>query len=217
MKHVMFDIDGTLVQSYDFDDLYYRMAVEEVTGLSIESNWTTYPHVTDLGILKTFIKRQAPQLDIQTLEPQVKSIFIELVREHITRSSIREIKGAKRFLRRLQLDKKIVVSIGTGGWRETALLKLQAAGFDTNQLVLTTSNEHYSRTEIMKISASKVSSNKKLNFTYFGDAEWDMRACKDLKVNFVMIGEKPIWPQNLINYEDQERALEYIMKPDIHF
>ena len=47
MNHVMFDIDGTLLQSYEFDEQCYLAAIKEVTGIDLLGNWESYPHITD--------------------------------------------------------------------------------------------------------------------------------------------------------------------------
>jgi len=211
MKHAMFDIDGTLVQSKDFEDECFKLAVKEVTGLEINDDWSTYPHVTDRGILKTFIQRQAPNLELQSLENQVKTAFKSHIRNYLAHSTIREIEGAKNLIARLKADKNCTVSMATGGWKETALLKLGQAGFDTSDLILSSSNDHYSRTEIMKLSAKKVGADKDMNFTYFGDAEWDVRACRMLNVNLVVVGNQTRHFQSVPNFKNQDRIYDFIM------
>jgi len=211
LKHVMFDIDGTLIQSYDFDDDCYKSAIEEVTGIDIKDDWSTYPHVTDRGILMTFIERQAPHWNLSMLEPQVKSSFIQKISEHLNHSPAQEIDGARKFLAQLNGDRRFTVSLATGGWRETALLKLESAEFDTNKLVLSSSSEHHSRTEVMKLSAKKVGDIEDLSFTYFGDAEWDVRACNELNVNLVIIGNRAKHPQQLMDFTNYDKLMSFIM------
>jgi len=210
MNHAMFDIDGTLVQSKSFEDECYKLAVKEITGLEINADWSTYPHATDSGILKTFIQRQAPDWELSSLEVQVKSSFINHINNHLSSTTIHAIEGAKEFIARLRLDENCTVSVATGGWKETALLKLKHAGFDTNDLILSSSNDHYSRTEIMKLSAKKVGADKDMNFTYFGDAEWDVKACRELNVNLVLIGNQTSHFQNVPNFKNQDRIYDYI-------
>ena len=54
MIAVIFDIDGTLVESAGFEDDLYVAAVRDVLGdVCIRKTWNTYRHVTDTGILKT--------------------------------------------------------------------------------------------------------------------------------------------------------------------
>ncbi len=49
---VIFDIDGTLVESSGFEDDLYVAAVRDVLGdVCIRKTWNTYRHVTDTGIL----------------------------------------------------------------------------------------------------------------------------------------------------------------------
>ena len=207
----MFDIDGTLVDSKLFEDECYKLAVKEVTGLKINDDWSTYPHVTDRGILKTFIQRQAPTLELSTLEPLVKTVFESQIRNHLSSSTISEISGAKELISILKSDNSCTFSLATGGWKETALLKLSYAGFDTSDLILSSSNDHYSRVEIMKLSARKAGVDKDMNFTYFGDADWDVEACRELNVNLVVLGNKTEHFQCVPNFKNQDIIYNYIM------
>lgn len=52
MHHVMFDVDGTLVKSYDFDEECFISAVFQILGHKIDSNWDNYEHASDTAILK---------------------------------------------------------------------------------------------------------------------------------------------------------------------
>ena len=52
VKLVMFDIDGTLTQTFAVDTECYVEAVREVAGFqSISTNWARYQHTSDSGIL----------------------------------------------------------------------------------------------------------------------------------------------------------------------
>lgn len=55
MNLVMFDIDGTLVESYDFDASCFVQAVQNVLDICIDTDWSKYVHVTDSGILDEII------------------------------------------------------------------------------------------------------------------------------------------------------------------
>ena len=53
MIAVIFDIDGTLVESFHFDGITYASAVKDVLGeVIIKDNWKHYKNVTDTGILR---------------------------------------------------------------------------------------------------------------------------------------------------------------------
>ena len=72
MHHVMFDVDGTLVQSYEFDEQCYLQAVEEVLGESLDSDWACYTHVTDSGILLQYLERRGLIEELEQIEQAVK-------------------------------------------------------------------------------------------------------------------------------------------------
>ncbi|WP_325894608.1 HAD family hydrolase [Grimontia sp. NTOU-MAR1] len=210
MKHIMFDIDGTLIQSYDFDEKCFMDAVHEVTGIAIKNDWEAYPHVTDRGILQTFIERQAPQYSLEELENRVKPVFIRNIEQTIKESPAVEVKGAKRFLMHVLKNNDYIVSVATGGWRETARLKLQSAGFDTDNLIIASSNDHHARIEIMAIAQAEADPSKGLPITYFGDAIWDVKACAASGVNLVIVGERVDHNQRILDYSSLEQSLSFV-------
>ena len=58
MRLVMFDIDGTLVDSSSFEDACYSKAVQEFIKHPIDTDWSKYINVTDSGILDEIIDRE---------------------------------------------------------------------------------------------------------------------------------------------------------------
>lgn len=54
---VVFDIDGTLVDSNEFDGLLYAEAVKRVLGHEIDRTWCNYTSVTDSGILNEILEQ----------------------------------------------------------------------------------------------------------------------------------------------------------------
>ncbi|GAK86809.1 hypothetical protein JCM19238_4417 [Vibrio ponticus] len=66
MKHVMLDVDGTLIQSYEFDEQCFIDAVYETTGLKILNDWHNYPNVTDRGILKTSLSDKLLNIQLRS-------------------------------------------------------------------------------------------------------------------------------------------------------
>lgn len=42
MHLVLFDIDGTLVESYDFDTECFQAAIQDVLGVTIRPDWGHY-------------------------------------------------------------------------------------------------------------------------------------------------------------------------------
>lgn len=210
MKHIMFDIDGTLIESFEFDEVCFIDAVRQVTELCINKDWATYPDVTDRGLLMTFIERQAPQYQINTLEPLVKAQFICNVKAYLNSTPAKELPGAKHFVAYLLASKDHHVTIATGGWEETARMKLQSAGFDISNIMLASSNDHHRRIEIMTLASSTARIATGDTLSYFGDAQWDVDACNELDINLILVGDRAVHHQRIKNFQDLEIALEHI-------
>ena len=189
MHHIMFDIDGTLVESYELDSECFVCAVEEVTGIVVDGNWSKYRNVTDAGILAEIIENHRLP-DTSELKCKIKESFVSKIRDGLKLSPVSEVRGASMFLNQLRNIRNITVSIATGGWYESAILKLEAAGINIENIPIATSNDHYDRKRIMTLSQNRAGGKDGVPCTYFGDAIWDQNACAELGVNFVLIGNK---------------------------
>jgi hypothetical protein len=205
----MFDIDGTLVESYDLDSELFRMSVKEVTGIALGSDWGKYLHVTDSGILQEVFDLNEVS-DKEDTEAKIKQVFVEKLEQSIASQPIQEVPGSKSFLSLLSTMDNVVVSIATGGWYESAVLKLNSAGINVNSLPLASSNDNISRTEIMKCAVSKATKGKAYPCTYFGDGSWDKKACEQLGFNFVLVGNKIKHSQSISCFKSSNKALSYV-------
>ena len=206
----MFDIDGTLVQSYEFDEQIYACAVEQVIGFKIDRDWSQYENVTDVGILNELIELHDLNMQKETILHKVKSIFIREVSNHISKNPTQEIPGAISFINKLSDLDNVIVSFATGGWYETAVLKLNSAGFDYSTDIISSSNDHFKRTKIMALSRARHSAYSDANCTYFGDGIWDKKACEELNFNFVLVGNRTTHSQRINDFNSVDEAMAYI-------
>lgn len=188
-KHaVIFDIDGTLLQSASVDDLLYRAAVSTVLGeVRLRSTLHEYDYVTDTGVLSQILAdNNIPAA--QNPMDEIRTHFVELLRKHIDDNGpFIEVPGASELLQELSNSPLHAVAIATGGWRESAELKLESAGFDFAKFPLATANDHHERTTIMEIALSHLGSGFK-SVRYYGDGPWDRDACAALGWQFVAVG-----------------------------
>ena len=202
MHLLMFDIDGTLVDSTGFDSQLYADAVREVLGIELDGRWGRYEHVTDSGILAQVLRELGADRDVAELEGRVRRRFIRLVEDYVARvgSDVREIAGARRLVERLLTLPGVRVAVATGGWRETAALKLRAIGLSPERLSLATSSDAMARTEIMRIAARRALPDGTFRrATYFGDGPWDRHASTELGYEFVAIGRGV---EHSVRYDD---------------
>jgi len=210
MHLVMFDIDGTLIESYDLDEQCFLAAIDEVLGVQVDSRWERYPHVTDAGILDQILNQPCFLSDRASLEVQVRESFIQNLTLNLENHGVEPIPGANTFLEHLKQRDDVTLAIATGGWYESATMKLEAAGLDVSGIALATSSDHIARVEIMKIAEARAVDRLLLSRTYFGDAAWDKTASKALDYNFVLLGDRVEHHQTLPDYLDIEIATRFI-------
>jgi phosphoglycolate phosphatase-like HAD superfamily hydrolase len=188
VKTIILDIDGTLIESMAVDTELYFASIAEVLGqVRVRDKLSDYEHVTDSGILAQLLDDNGYVHDGEVVET-IRSIFVGKIERHIeTEGPFRTIDGAVDFVDRIRAADDKNVAIATGGWRKSALLKLESAGFDINGIPLVTGDDSPSRIEIMSSALAKIGGDVE-SVTYFGDAEWDERACRSLGWNFVAVG-----------------------------
>jgi len=188
MNAVIFDIDGTLLQSASVDDDLYRMAVRAVLGsVQFRSSLSDYDFVTDSGILSQVLQDNALPLEPDPTR-SIKSAFVSLLKEHIREhGSFPEVPGAKRYFDTLLQSKDHAVAIATGGWRESAELKLRTARFSLDGVPIASSDTEFDRPRIMLTALSDLGAEFE-SITYYGDGTWDRDACLALGWNFIPVG-----------------------------
>ena len=188
MIAVIFDIDGTLVESFQFDGNIYVSAVKDVLGdVIIKDNWKHYKNITDTGILRQIMDEN--EICEEGQIGKVRKKFGDLVRRHLENSECRPKKGAIGLIDKLLSDPRYKVGFATGGWRHTAEMKLQQAGFDLKNPVLFSSDDSDERVEIMKKCLVALGSYFD-RIVYIGDAEWDIQAAETLGWHFIGVGAR---------------------------
>ena len=210
MHLVMFDIDGTLVKSYDFDSECYQSAVFDVLGVKVNSDWGQYQHVTDAGILSEIIESRSLQNECESIITEVKKQFILRVSNYISNHEVLPITGASDFLSKLASRGDVKLSLATGGWSETARMKLDAANINHSDIPIASSCDHYSRIEIMRVAETRSGEHRFTSKTYFGDGSWDKKASKSLSYNFVAVGSRITNANAIHDYSDPKAALRCI-------
>ena len=205
----MFDVDGTLVDSFGFDGDCFVAAVESVLGLRPDDDWTRYTHTSDAGILDQLIDEAGRAEDRTALHDAARLAFTERIGNRLASQPAEALPGAIEFLAQLRRIDHVSLSIATGGWRDTARLKLESAGIDINDLPLASSSDHVARVEIMR-HARRLGGDTQAPVTYFGDGEWDRRACAELGFDFVLVGSRTRHSQQIDDFIDVERTLALI-------
>lgn len=188
MHAVIFDIDGTLLESADVDDRLYRRAVETVLGpVRFRESLHHYDYVTDAGILAQVLLDNGLPSDPDPVH-EIREHFVGLVRDHIDDNGpFREIPGARDMLGALLGAEGVAVAIATGGWGASARLKLETAEFALDGIPIVSADDAWDRVEIMRIALERLGAEFD-SVTYYGDGPWDRAACERLGWDFVAVG-----------------------------
>lgn len=197
MKLIMFDIDGTLTETYAADGDCYVRALEEVFGFtSVSDDWSIYPHCTDSGILDFLFheRKGRPPLDAETAGFQRH--FITLLAAEATARPFGQIEGAHEMLQRLIATPDVAVSFASGAWECSARLKLASAGLHFPQVPGAFADDAHSREDIMRASLTRAASAFACetfeSVLYIGDGVWDARACRVLGWPCIGIARDPV-------------------------
>jgi phosphoglycolate phosphatase-like HAD superfamily hydrolase len=195
MPHLLiFDVDGTLVDSLAAEAICFPRACEEALGLSgVSSDWYTYRSPSDSGIVAELVERHFGRAaSTDDLERAERRFFSILTETYAARPELcREVAGAVVALERAQQLPDTIVSIATAGWRTTAQLKLSIAGFEIRNVAITASNDAPAKIDIMRISHERARTSTGIprfaSVTYIGDSASDRRAAAELGFDFIGI------------------------------
>ena len=205
MIATIFDIDGTLVESFGFDDACYISAIRGVLGkVHIHDDWSKYINVTDTGSLRQIMEENNIQEKEQIKEVRTK--YGELIRQYLhSGGACRPKEGAIHLINKLRASEDYKVGFATGGWRHTAKMKLRHAGFNLKNTVLTSSDDSDKRVEIMEKCLFALGNNFQ-RVVYIGDAQWDIEATEKLGWHFIGVGTRlkgkcEFWVEDFSNYD----------------
>jgi FMN phosphatase YigB (HAD superfamily) len=186
----IFDIDGTLLDSYGIDNAMYAEAVRLTLGaVHIRDAWEKYVHVTDTGVLADICSDNDLVYD-GSVSMAVMNVYLGLLRAQTkAKGPYREIPGALKYLNTLRERPDVRVAYATGGWRASAEHKLTSAGFPLEGIPLASADDYQDRTQIMLHALGQLE-GPITSVTYFGDGLWDRAATVQLGWEFVAVGPR---------------------------
>jgi phosphoglycolate phosphatase-like HAD superfamily hydrolase len=189
MITIIFDVDDTLVDSMRFDIALFVNTIREILGdVVVHEDWRKFMHVTDSGILDQIINENNIA-DAKEVFGRVRKQFGELVMAHLEANPCNPKRGAISAVNELSKNKNYAIGFATGGWRHTALMKLQSAGFSVDETTLFSCDDHHERIGIMECCKNRIAQNGN-DIVYVGDGEWDLEAAAKLRWGFIGIGDR---------------------------
>lgn len=131
MKLLLFDIDGTILQTHGIGRRSVEITVSEIVGQPIDSRSIRFSGKTDpqilLEVLETAGLREEAALEV--LEPALER-YSELMRELLVPEDVTLLPGVRDLIERLQDDPHVQLAVLTGNLEPMARLKLGAVGLN---------------------------------------------------------------------------------------
>ncbi|HAS47216.1 MAG TPA: hypothetical protein DCS93_42430 [Microscillaceae bacterium] len=220
MKLIIFDIDGTIINSVKTDDECFIQTFAALYQIDLaKANWNEFTHVTDWGLTQEIFEkwqgRMPTKEDIITIKNHFYGLLLQRANEFT------EVKNALIFIQQLSSMPDVEIGFATGGWKETAELKCNTIGLDLNNFIFKSSNDHFQRDKIMELvieeAVNKHHNAEFESITYFGDGLWDLKATQALGINFIGVDNtqnhklrKAGVEKVISDYEDLDRILGWI-------
>ena len=197
MNLVMLDIDGTLTQSYEYDQDIFSLAIAEVLGCGpVNADLNGFIDKTSTGVTQEAIRHMTGMSPMTGQIERVKrNVLGRLERLHKeSPETFCEVPGARLFLERLRSLDETGLAIATGCWRDEALFKLNASGLSVAGIPLATSEDDLKRTRIMQIAVEKARDFYNCpgfeEVVHLGDGPWDLQEARGLGFGFIGIGPR---------------------------
>lgn len=221
---LIFDVDGTLVQSNRMDSKCFAATYQERYGRPFPTiDWTKYPHVSDTTIFKTVIREHFDRDATESEEEEFRQHFVQriITSRKETPEAFQEVPYAKATIDRLLADKRFVVGIATGGWKAPALVKLNFVGIPVPQLIITGADGKETREQIIE-ETRQLAHQQHGNFDktiYIGDAIWDYTTTKNMNIPLIGIrrrGDLDFFQKLGVHkvmkdYEDYSQFIKYCL------
>lgn len=225
MNLVVFDVDGTLVNSRFIDSDCYTRTVKEILQIeSITEDRREFNYSTDSGILleiyqNNFFREPLPE-EVEIFKSKFffhLSYQLESELKQNSANNAIAISGASFIFDYVRQHKNWYVAIATGGWKQSAEMKLSAAQIPFSDISIATADEGIHRVDIISNAVQKVKFlygiKQFSSCIYVGDRAWDYAAASHLGFGFIGIGDdeqmKKVVPndQQFANYLSADKFM----------
>jgi phosphoglycolate phosphatase-like HAD superfamily hydrolase len=186
MKIAVFDVDGTLTSTNAVDGHCFWASVRASLDVGPEPDWSEFAEVTDTAILADLCASHSTR-SCAEIEAEVQRHFFTKLEElaatdPLAFCPIRGAEGVFALTRRAGWTP----AIATGGWRQSAEIKLAAAGISTQGVPVASSSDCARRVDIVREAIRQADpAGTASGAVLVGDALWDLRVCRTLRIGFV--------------------------------
>lgn len=159
-KLVLFDIDGTLIQSKGAARAAKAQAIEDVYHMDVDLSTLHFGGKTDWQILREALGSYGvSSAEIGEKMPQYERAFAKRLSDKISEFEITPCPGAMEVVQHLDQREDVLVGLVTGNTSLTAPVKLNAAGFSMQMFPIGAyGSEAESRNDLPRIALERANS-----------------------------------------------------------
>lgn len=185
---IIFDIDGTLTDSVKSHQDAFKESLKLIGVELFNDKFSSYKHHTDSHISKVIYESSTKKI----FEPSKKS-FEEHLFNLISKEEIKEISGARNFVKKIEDESDFGVCYATGSLFRPAKYKLEQVGIEFIPKLLVASNNIEEREKIIQkaidnsLKYYQIDSFERI--ISFGDGLWDLLSAQNLSLEFIGIGD----------------------------
>ena len=155
MKFILFDIDGTLLDSGGAGTSSLNIAFEEIFAIKGAFRSINMAGKTDMQILKEAFELY--KIDHSNgIIPEFYRNYVRLLREHIRKASGHIKPGIREALRELQARKECILGLLTGNIEEGARVKLDFFGLNSYFSIGAFGSDDEDRNKLLPIAVDKL-------------------------------------------------------------
>ncbi|MCA9056911.1 MAG: HAD family hydrolase [Planctomycetaceae bacterium] len=193
---VVFDLDGTLVQSMNIEDLCFVRALQLAWQISdVDTNWNHYQHVTETAIADDLFRARYGRSPDESEISELQSVFASELNVALQHTKLKLIPGADRALEALKGNPCWQAAIATGTWDCTCRLKAAAVGLPLEQLPVATADDGRTRSEIVRTAIQRASQHCGIRDFHriicVGDGLWDVKTAVLLDLPIIGVAHGP--------------------------
>src|ERR1041385_2243299 len=114
MTLIMFDIDGTLTETFQVDEECYVQALKDVFSFSeVSTDWSSYKHTSDSGILGELVHARLGRSvkDSERVAFQARFMALLTAAALVRTDCFHPVRGAKELLQKLAGNSNYAISL----------------------------------------------------------------------------------------------------------